>query len=98
MADFGEHLGDQLDALGVVGVSEPEEGAYVVEIGLGGLEAAVPALCKGAPTPVLAGRKLLTYGDGVGAVVPAGALRAGGAELLAGLRVAAGAAAVSGAL
>ncbi|MFB6711417.1 hypothetical protein [Streptomyces sp. NPDC056358] len=52
MADLGEHLGDQLDALGGAGVSESEEGTYVVEVGLGGLEAAVPAPCEGVPAAV----------------------------------------------
>ncbi|MER8085836.1 ABC transporter ATP-binding protein [Streptomyces sp. NPDC058316] len=52
MADLGERLGDQPDALGGTGVSESEEGTYVVEVGLGGLEAAVPAPCEGAPAAV----------------------------------------------
>lgn len=41
-----------MGALGAVGVSEAEKGAYVAEIGLGRLEAAVPVPGEGAAAAV----------------------------------------------
>ena len=96
VADLLQHVGDQFGALGVVGVGETEQSADVVEVGLGGLEALVAGTAEGAAGAVLAGREFLAYG--VGAVLAAVELGALLAERLAGLRVAAVAAAVGGAL
>lgn len=90
-----QERGDGGQPLRIVGFGEAEEGADVVEVALGVLERVVAGAAEGAAGAILARREFLA--DGVGAVLAGGELRAVLAERLAGLGVAAVAAAVGGA-